>query len=127
MKNDDREKVVVEAVAKELDAGLQGIDGRTLERLRLGREAALAGRGETGRLPSLLPYWLSPARLSFAAVAVLAVSLFVAVPSRAPRPVGPDDIEVVTSKEQTAMIEDLDFYRWLAVAGTGHEAEGRGR
>ena len=127
MKSDDREKDLIGRAAKRLDASLQGIDPQTLERLRTGRQAALAGCRGRDRVLLQLPYWLSPARLSFAAVALLAVSLFAVVPARAPRAVSVDDLEVVTSKEQTAMIEDLDFYRWLAVAGTGRGPEGRGR
>jgi hypothetical protein len=51
-------------------------------------------------------------------VALLAVSLFAAAPSRHTAGLNPDDIEVIASGEQVEMIQDLDFYRWMATTAS---------
>ena len=119
MKKQDMD--VAKKLAEQLDASLDRIERDDLDRLRNARLAALEHCRGGKRLSTLIsvfpPYRLTPAKLSLAVVALLAVSLFTMIPSHSTRSLSADDLEIVTSKEQVAMIEDLDFYRWLAVAG----------
>jgi hypothetical protein len=117
---DEKELKLARQAAKRLDATLDQIDTASLERLRRARMASLAKAPRPGRLAALTgwrPYWLTPARFSLAAVALVAVSLFTVLPAHAPKAPTPEALEIATSNEQLAMLDDLDFYRWLAVSG----------
>jgi len=117
MKPEKRDAELAARLAARLDASLGEIGEAQLSRLRRARLAALAQRGERGRWRVSLPYWMSPGRLSLAAVTLCAVSLFTVLPARAPRGIAAEDLDVITAQEQIDLIQDLDFYRWLAVSG----------
>ena len=97
--------------AKEaFDESVDKLDAATLSRLNRGRQAALAEAAHhTGR------YWLRwmPATGAAAAVLLLIFSL------RGPGDVGAisapaTDIDILLGEESIEMIEDLEFYSWLA-------------
>ena len=118
MKKEDGDLDIARNAARRLDAGLQEIDEQSLERLRRARLAALnGGRAREGRFFALQGLRFTPAGFSLAALAFLVITLVALLPARAPRSLTADDLEIITSKEQVAMLEDLDFYRWLAATG----------
>jgi len=128
--DEERELSLAREAAKRLDATLEEIDAQSLDRLRRARLAALTkapGRGRLGALAGWRPYWLTPARFSLAAVALVAVSLYAVVPAHAPKAPSPEALEIMTSGEQVAMLDELDFYRWLAVSGKLPEQGGKRR
>jgi hypothetical protein len=127
MKEEDKDLLAAKNLARRLDAGLQEIDPRTLERLRRARMAALKQRPQQSWFSGLSRYQLTPARFSLAALAFLVVTLLAVLPARAPRSLTAEDLEIVTSKEQVAMLEELDFYRWLAVSGENRAPAERSR
>lgn len=116
-KTEESDKELIQAVREELDRSVEALPSDTVVRLSRARQQALNRYPGRKGWNQFFPYWLTPGRLSFAAVTVVAVSLFTLVPVPAPKGITPDDLEVVTSKEQVEMIQDLDFYRWLAVTG----------
>lgn len=108
-------------IKEELDASLEGIDPGMSEKLRRARLQAVAAHGAGRRVP--LPTWLTPVRLSFSAVAAVALSLCLFLPpSRQGGGINPEDLELLTAQEQPELIQDLDFYRWLALTKTAPEA-----
>jgi hypothetical protein len=112
------EKELEKRVCDHLDAGIENLDQGRVAALRRARQAALAQGGTATRWQ--LPCWLTPARLSLAAVTLLAVGLFTAVPQRTPS-ISPEDLEVLSAPEQVELVQDLDFYRWLAIADAGRK------
>ncbi|MBJ6723130.1 DUF3619 family protein [Geomesophilobacter sediminis] len=105
---------LVGTIREQLDASVDRLDPKVADRLYRARMQALAAAPEGKGWYGFFPAWLSPARLSLGAVGLLAVSLFAFNPSHGTRGMAPEDLEVVTSQENMTMIQDLDFYRWLA-------------
>jgi len=106
-----------------LDGEALSLDAATLARLRAARRSALAraGRRRTWRVwPTRSSEWLLPAS-GFASIAVVALTIAVTVgrPGVAPR-AGVEDVELLGSKADLELLDDLDFYAWLP------SAEGRG-
>ena len=115
MKQEERDQELVARLTARLDASLGEIGPEAGTRLRRGRLAALSRHGEPGAWRFSLPYWMSAGRLSFAAVTLVAVSLFAVLPAHRQRGIAAEDLEVITAQEQVDLIQDLDFYRWLAI------------
>jgi hypothetical protein len=105
------EQELEKRICEQLDAGIENLEQGRVAALRRARQSALA-QGDTATRWQL-PYWLTPARISLAAVTLLAVGLFTAVPQRTPS-ISADDLEVLSAPEQVELVQDLDFYRWLA-------------
>ena len=122
MTNAERDRSLAEAIRKELDAAVAGLDSGTLERLRQARQRALAGAGQERRrffLP-LISRRVTAGGLAAAAVVVIAVSFWVAM-TRTPQPARqPEDLEILTSQEHLDLYADLEFYRWLAPDDDAH-------
>ncbi|AQQ68189.1 hypothetical protein [Microbulbifer agarilyticus] len=91
----------------------QSLDGETLSRLRRARSAALDGAADTSRPGWML--WL-PTGLAGAA-AVLTVALFVGQERSSSQGEPVDmlaDAWILNEDAELDMIEDVEFYQWLA-------------
>jgi hypothetical protein len=97
-----------------LDASLEQVSPQTLRRLQSARQQALSGKVRPHHRPWLaFPRWVTAGGLATVAVAVLTVSLWVAVPRQQPRVVD-EELDRIATKEQMELYEDLEFFRWLA-------------
>lgn len=101
------------------DASVERLDGRTRSRLSQARHAALAELKRTQALRARWPF-LVPAG-GLAASAALAL-FFIARPTtdsftqQAP-PL--EDLEIAASVENIELLEDMEFYAWLAEQNQG--------
>ena len=99
---------------KHLDADLQSIDDSTLHNLRRCRQNALEQLEKRKRCYMVPFYWLTPTMVSTFAIALLAVSVWIAIPGSGHKSMPLDDLEVITMQENTDLVQNLDFYRWVA-------------
>jgi hypothetical protein len=99
-----KEKAFVEAVKHKLDAQADGLDERTLAKLRAARMCALDEAPERGW------HWMPALGTATAMAMVLAVLLW---PSTSEVPGMLDDWEIVASQDDLEMIEEFEFYEWL--------------
>ncbi len=97
---------------KAFDESVDGLDAATLSRLNRGRQAALAQPERSGLAGLLGSRWM-PATGLAAAVLLAVVTLrgpadidVIAAPA--------SDLEILLSEESIDMLEDLEFYSWLA-------------
>ncbi len=123
----DRE--FAQAAGKRLRAGADELDAATRSRLNQARQAALASMpaASAGRRPFGAPGWLAAATLGVVAFGVWQV---VESPDTLP-PAGPalpgvaaaPDLELLLGEEDLEMLEDLEFFAWMAAesAGTGQQ------
>ena len=101
-------------LAQELDRANRNLPDPVLSRLRDARRQAVAEAKRSSGRPVFIPRWLTAGGLATAAVIVVVVS-FWHVPHRQPPPGVPVEyLDQLAAKERPEMIEDLDFYRWLA-------------
>ena len=99
-----------------LDERCDRLPSEVGERLRASRRMAIS-RAE--RHPFLLRYfhWVTAGRLATAAVLVVAVSIWFAELNTASPGQGIEELEVAAAVEQAELLDDLDFYLWLAERG----------
>ena len=107
---DDRQDTQVTADTKQsFDDSVDALDAETLSRLNRGRQRAL--QELNGRSQSWLR-WMPATGL--AAAALLAVVMFTG-PGNVDVIAAPaSDFEIVMSEEDIDMLEELEFYSWLA-------------
>lgn len=117
MNIDKREKGFLQRVKQELDAGVEQLDPVTLARLKSGRMRALEKAHQGGWRFTDIPRWVTAGGFATVTVAVVAVSLWSAAPRRNMVAAHPEDREIVASREQFDLYDDLEFYRWLAENG----------
>ena len=99
------------------------LDAATRSKLNRARQAAL---DELSPAKRLTPMW---GILTAAAVGAVAISLWRAAPEPATPDVMPTvtttpELEVIFAEENLDMLEDLEFYVWLAAEGMDAEAAG---
>jgi hypothetical protein len=114
---ENQDRKISEDAKATFDRSVDGLDAGTLSRLNRGRQAALA------ELESPTKAWIrwAPAP-GLAAAVLMAVVMF-----RGPGDVDvisapASDFEMLLSEESIEMLEDLEFYSWLAT----QELEGDG-
>ncbi|MBT1075676.1 DUF3619 family protein [Geobacter grbiciae] len=118
MSPEERNERMVAMVKEHLDARADALDDRTAARLRAIRlQAVESAEGKRGWFRFLR--WIAVGGLATAAVAVLAVSLWMTGPRRENTVATADDIEIVAAQEQMQFYEDIEFYRWLAAQENG--------
>ncbi len=118
MNREEREKLFLEEVKRELDAGADSLDAETLLRLRKARQRALAEAEKKSWRP-VVPKWLTAGGLATAMVMVVAVSFWYRA-SQERFPVRQaEDVEILAAQENVDISRDLEFYRWLTVADNG--------
>lgn len=130
------DNALVRVVTQVLDEQTQGLDGPTCSRLTQARAAAMAARADQHGNP-LLRWWralVPTTALGSGMAAVSLVSVLVLMPmvmlgpqntDRGFAPVGPpiaggpvDDLEIVLAGD-IEMLEDLEFFEWLATQPVG--------
>lgn len=101
-------------LAQELDRANRHLPDPVLNRLRKARRQAVAEAKRSSGRPLFIPRWLTAGGLASAAIIVVAISFWYT----APRPTTPgvplEYLDHLAAREHHEMIEDLDFYRWLA-------------
>lgn len=123
---DDVRRRFEQEAGRQLRQGAEDLDARTLARLRQAREQALAELGQQRRRPAWFAGW-QPA-LGAAAVAGLAVALWLGRETAAPPPAATAgaepalELEALLADENLELIEELEFYDWLAMADGAHDA-----
>ena len=116
MNDDEREKLFLEQVRNELDAGLAGLDEDALARLRQSRLRALEESGRSRWWWLAVPRWATAGGLATAVMLAVAVSVWFNA-SKEGLPVRQtEDLEILTVQENLDISKDLDFYHWLACA-----------
>jgi hypothetical protein len=104
------------------DESVQELDAETLSRLNRSRQRALAHAKGSGAQAA----WLRWTPVAAAAVAAAAV-VIVLNPGNGvdelPRTTA-SDLELLLAEEELEMLEDLEFYRWMALEETA-EATGQ--
>jgi hypothetical protein len=99
------------------DESVRELDAGTLSRLNRSRQRALAGAKRGGlEWPVAAPV---AAVAAAAAVAVIVWSLGSGIDDLPPETAA--DFEMLLAGEDLEMLEDLDFYRWLALDETAQE------
>ncbi|HHJ81015.1 MAG TPA: hypothetical protein ENJ65_05230 [Candidatus Tenderia electrophaga] len=107
----------IKQVRQQLDQQNEALDSETLSRLRQARAHAV----ETGDRKSGLKGFAGGA-VAFASISVLAVAVWLAVPTSTTQDVPVlaevqatafDDLELLAATEALAFFEDIEFYYWL--------------
>lgn len=99
---DDRK--LAEKIVQQLDKHAEQLDEITAARLKAARLQALATS------PSRRPVWTGLGMAT--AAGLLAVVFFWQYPTEAPIVI--DELDILASGEDLEMLEDLEFYDWLA-------------
>jgi hypothetical protein len=109
-KNDDQ---LVSQVRRTLDMGAEELDAVTLARLRAMRRQAVAELG--ARAERRTWWWVPAATFATAAVAAMVFSVWNGDRDFAP---GAElsELEILADAEALEMLEDLEFYEWLAAS-----------
>ena len=119
MNGDEREKLFLEHVGKELDAGAEKLDQDVLLRLRKARQAALEEAEKRAGRRFFIPKWVTAGGLATAMMMIVAVSFwYTSAPEGIPVRQA-EDVEILTAQESLDISGDLEFYRWLAAANNG--------
>lgn len=112
--SNEHDKALIERTVKALDREAEQIDYRTQLQLQKAREQALA---ELDKKPAQKPargwLWLT------AVPAALAVVMLLPLRQQAPSPMPEQlvmlqDVELLTAGADLEMLEDMEFYQWLA-------------
>jgi Protein of unknown function (DUF3619) len=119
MNGDERERLFLEQVRRDLDAGTERLDHDLLLRLRKARRAALEEAAKRGRRQFFIPKWVTTGGIATAMMMAVAISFWYksapeGIPVRQP-----EDVEILTAQDNLDISKDLDFYRWLAAANNG--------
>ena len=108
MSTEPKDEAFLAASKALLDESARELDADVAARLRQARYRALEAKPRPF-------FWLLPASgLAAASVAVLAVALWLYQPARPAPMQGMEDLEILTSKENLELFDDLEFYHWLA-------------
>ena len=108
------EDKLVSQVRRTLDLRAEELDAVTLARLRAMRRQAVAELGaRVERRERRASWWVPAATFATAAVAAVVFSLWNGVRDFAP---GAElsELEILADAEALEMLEDLEFYEWLA-------------
>ena len=112
MNREEREKLFLENVKRELDAGADRLDEKTLLRLRKARQRAL-DEAEKRRWRFAVPKWLTAGGLATAMVVAVAVSFWFSAPREGFPVRQAEDVEILAAQENLDISKDLEFYCWL--------------
>jgi hypothetical protein len=113
----DDERLVQRAKAL-FDESVQALDAGTLSKLHRARRQALAGAGEK-RAPWTA--WMPAGAVTAGAVAAIAAVAWHARGTGELPGTAEIDAEILLAGEELEMLEDLEFYRWLALVEAGEE------
>lgn len=118
----DRDEKMDQLLAKRakeaFDESVDGLDAATLSRLNRSRQAALAELERPGRA------WLQWMPATGLAAAVLVAVIMIGGPGETDVISAPaSDFEILISEESIEMLEDLEFYSWLATQELESESD----
>jgi hypothetical protein len=106
---DHPDQRLVDRSRQALDQSLEDLDAATISRLNRIRHTALA---ETRA--RRWQWWIPAGGLATACAFLVAVNLSPRAPSRPTQVESPlGDLELLASKENLEMLEELEFYAWL--------------
>ena len=118
--SEDQEKFVKQ-IRQQLDQQSESLEGETLSRRRQARARAVeAGERKGFRLPDL--NGLGGGAVLFASLSVLAVAVWLAVPTSTTHETPTlaevqvtsfDDLELLAASEELEFYENIEFYYWL--------------
>jgi hypothetical protein len=102
-----------------LESSSENLDSRTRQRMAAIRSKCL-GLGEEKPSPFSIPFrWVLAGSSSIAAVVALALFFWLSgSPGEIPVK-NIEDFEILTSREQIEIYQNVDFYRWLAIEKNG--------
>ena len=116
-----RDEELLNRIRRELDNGVESLDGEARARLTSARHKAL----EHSKRPGRLRAWLPAGGLALASLLVITVIAFKL------QPAGPEmdfpvvlleneqDLELVSTIDNFEILEDLEFYYWLEEGAEG--------
>lgn len=114
---ENENRKITESAKASFDRSVDSLDAATLSRLNRGRQAALA------ELESPSKAWIRWAPATGLAAAVLMAVVMLRGPGDVDVISAPaSDFDILLSEESIEMLEDLEFYSWLAT----QELEGDG-
>lgn len=108
-----QEQAWEEQVRERLDDSAAALDEVTATRLRAARAQAVSGMRE--RPGAWSGWWLPVGGLATAAVAALVFVLVQQAPEPVPPPAGLADVELLSSSVDLELLDELEFYEWLAL------------
>jgi hypothetical protein len=119
MNGNEQEKRLLEKAKDLLTEGAENLDSRTKRRLEHIRLAALSvtEKRHIGYLPP--SRWVTVGAFATAAMAVVAVVFWLRTSTGDFPGKHIEDFEILASKEQIDLYENLEFYRWLAIKENG--------
>lgn len=110
----DRDDDFVASAKQLFDQSVVSLDGEARSRLTRSRHAALAAAGAAG-IPR--GRWLPAAGVAAVAGAALVVWSGGFLVDEADLPNGVSDVEILLTQESLEMLEELEFYSWMELAG----------
>ncbi len=116
MNDDHRDKLIINKLVAHLDADQNKIDQNSLSRLKFARMRALELSQRENNIAGFFSHWCSPAKITFALVTITAILFFAVIPEQVTQSPNSELIEIATSAERPEMIENLDFFLWMASA-----------
>lgn len=108
------EQDFLKQVKQSLDDSVENLDAETRTRLNQARQAALREMHKSS-LRKTKAWWMIPAgAAAMAAIAVLSSVMYFRSTGSIMLPQGGiSDLDIVASRDQLEMYENLDFYLWL--------------
>jgi hypothetical protein len=119
MNTNEQERRLLEKAKDLLTGSAEDPDSRTKQRLEHIRLAALSA-AEKKHVRFLLPTrWVTVGAFAAAAMAVVAVFFWLRTSTGDFPNKHIEDFEIIASKEQIDLFDNLEFYRWLATTENG--------
>jgi hypothetical protein len=118
----EKEARFLEKARQSLLASEEQLDAVTASRLRDARRKAVEAAGERDRGFFRIPNWARIGGVATAAAAVIVFMIWHDTPRQDLPLKSADDLEIVLNVDSADIMdlyEDLDFYEWLAGAGSG--------
>lgn len=107
---DELDPAAAQRVRAHLEQGAQQLNVYTVQRLAQARAAALQG----ARAPRRARRWLLPLGAAVTAALVVSVTLHsMRTPDRAVAEVVTLDLDLLTSRDDLELYQELEFYAWL--------------
>lgn len=116
--NEQRDDGLTSRIRDALEAGTQGLDADSVQRLRAARQAAVAVVESRASRQVGAGWWMPAGAFATAVFAVVALSLWQGrlgdVASKNDVTLAAvEDIEVLAGGDDAAIAEDVEFYQWL--------------
>lgn len=112
----EQDKLLIDKTVAALDESADQLDYRSQLQLKRAREAALAALDEPAKAPAKRGWlWLTAVPAALAVVMLLPLAHKNPVSSTSPESLAMlQDFEIMVAGEDVEMLEDMEFYQWLA-------------